>query len=982
MVMAAKQTKRRELETARERLSALLRSGDGLPADYRTWIKEALEAFSITIEELQATEEELRQQNEQIVEAREELTTEHRRYLDLFEFAPDGYLVTDPQGLIRAANRAAAALLGVRQEMLAGKPLSLYLDESGRLSFQNLLQRLGNEQRQAEARSAEWEVHVRPRNGPAFPAALTVAPTYGAKDEVAEVRWLLRDITASKRAEERERLMVQIEQDRQSIENLVQGLEREQDILQTIMENTHAQLAYLDPQFNFVRVNSAYAEGAGFGEEELIGRNHFDLFPDDENQVIFEHVRDTGQPVAFQARAFTYYNQPELGTTYWDWTLVPVKDSQGQVEGLVLSLLDVTERVRAEATLHRREQEFRALAEHAPDIIARFDRALHHTYVNPAVEPATGIPCEGFIGKTNRELGMPDELCSLWDENIGQVFETGQEAQIEYSFAAPGGQRHYESRLAPEFGPDGSVESVLSITHDITAHKETLAQLEAERARLNAIIENAPEAIVVADQDCHIVLANPAAERLYIQPTLSDQDLDSQTGLVLHGSEGAPYDVLDLLLTRSAREGAAFDSLETPIHRPDGEQRDLLVSIAPIRDSHGHVSGAVGVFQDITERTRVEKTLQKRNYELRQFNKLAAELGATLELSQVLERVGEAVREVTGAESSSIWLWDEVHPNWLMRRAVFPPERSPILSGMRLRSGEGIAGWVAQRGESAVVPDTRGDPRFSPRLGPLQLRSILAVPLHRRGAVVGVLEALNKAAGDFDTNDRLLLETLANPAATAIENARLYDEARQSAAEAERSRLARELHDAVSQTLFSASVIAESLPRLWKRNPEKVQRGLTQLHLLTRGALAEMRALLLELRPTALVDANLNDLLRQLTDAFASRSRTRVSLTVEGQRPLPPDVQIALYRITQEALNNVIKHARAKEVNVHLQNLPDRVELRIEDNGRGFDLTAIPPERLGLKIIRERAGAIGATLEIESEAGHGTQVVVVWQVTP
>jgi PAS domain S-box-containing protein len=972
----------RELETARERVSALLRSGDGLPAEYRSPIREALEAFSTTIEELQVTEEELRQQNEQLVDAREELAAEQRRYLDLFEFAPDGYLVTDLQGLIRAANRAAAALLGVSQEMLAGKPLGLYLDDADRRNFQHLLRRMADERPQEKVRNAEWEMHVRPRNGPAFPAALTVAPTYDAKEGLAEVRWLLRDITASKRAEGRERLLVQIEQDRQSIEDLVRGLEREQDILQTIMENTHAQLAYLDPQFNFVRVNSAYANGAGYGEQELIGRSHFDLFPDDENQAIFEHVRDTGQPVAFQARAFTYHNQPELGTTYWDWTLIPVKDSQGQVEGLVLSLLDVTERVRAEAALHRREQEFRALAEHAPDIIARFDWALRHTYVNPAVEPATGIPCESFIGKTNRELGMPEGLCSLWDENIRHVFETGREARIQYSFPAPSGQRHYESRLAPEFGPGGSVESVLSITHDITAHEETLAQLEAERARLNAIIENAPEAIIVADRDGHIVLANAAAERLHIQPTLARQDVDGQTGVAPRGSEGTRHDVLGPLLIRSAREGVAFDSVETSIQGTDGEQRDLLVSIAPIRDSHGHVNGAVGVFQDITERTRAEKALQKRNYELQQFNKLAAELGATLELSQVFERVGEAVREVAGAESSSIWLWDEEHPNWLVRRAAFLPEQGLVSSGMRLRCGEGVAGWVAQHDESAIVPDTKVDPRFSPRLGSLQIRSMLAVPLRRRGTVVGVLEALNKAAGSFDSNDCLLLETLANPAATAIENARLYDEARQSAAEAERSRLARELHDAVSQTLFSASVIAESLPRLWKQNPEKVRRGLTQLHLLTRGALAEMRALLLELRPTALVDANLGDLLRQLTDAFASRSRTRVSLTVEGQRPLPPEVQIALYRITQEALNNVIKHARAKEVAVHLQNLPDRVELRIEDNGRGFDLGAIPPERLGLKIIRERAGAIGATLEIESEAGRGTRIAIVWQVTP
>ncbi len=149
-----------------------------------------------------------------------------------------------------------------------------------------------------------------------------------------------------------------------------------------------------------------------------------------------------------------------------------------------------------------------------------------------------------------------------------------------------------------------------------------------------------------------------------------------------------------------------------------------------------------------------------------------------------------------------------------------------------------------------------------------------------------------------------------------MENARLYEQAQALAALEERQRLARDLHDAVSQTLFSASLIAEVLPRLWERNPAEGQRSLAELHQLTRGALAEMRTLLLELRPAALLEVGLADLLRQLAEAVTGRSRVPIDLSLDKPYPLPPDVQVNLYRIAQEALSNVAKHSGASRATV------------------------------------------------------------------
>jgi PAS domain S-box-containing protein len=132
--------------------------------------------------------------------------------------------------------------------------------------------------------------------------------------------------------------------------------------LQAIMDNTHASLAYLDPEFRFVHVNDTYVRGSGHTKEELLGQDHFRLFPDAENQAIFERVRDTGQPLAYRAKPFEYADQPERGATYWDWTLVPVKDTEGRVQGFVFSLLDVTDQVRAGQELEAMTRELDAYA--------------------------------------------------------------------------------------------------------------------------------------------------------------------------------------------------------------------------------------------------------------------------------------------------------------------------------------------------------------------------------------------------------------------------------------------------------------------------------------------------------------------------------------------------------------------------------------------------------------------------------------------
>jgi PAS domain S-box-containing protein len=283
------------------------------------------------------------------------------------------------------------------------------------------------------------------------------------------------------------------------------------------------------------------------------------------------------------------------------------------------------------------------------------------------------------------------------------------------------------------------------------------------------------------------------------------------------------------------------------------------------------------------------------------------------------------------------------------------------------------------------------------------VRAWMWVPLAVKGRIIGGLGIAHARRNFFTAHHAALALSMADQAAITMVNAELYEHARELAKLQERQRLARNLHDAVNQSLFSAGLIAEVLPRLWERDQAEARQSLEDLRRLTRGALAEMRELLAELRPSVLTDSSLGDLLRQLANAFTGRANVPVSLNVIEDHVLPAEIQVALYRICQEALNNIAKHAEASRVEIDLQYdtgaehaspsvaytgmpqgvLVNSVEMRIRDDGHGFNPVELSaPGHYGLGMMRERAEAVGAQLTVTSQPSHGTEVTLHWHKTP
>jgi signal transduction histidine kinase len=430
------------------------------------------------------------------------------------------------------------------------------------------------------------------------------------------------------------------------------------------------------------------------------------------------------------------------------------------------------------------------------------------------------------------------------------------------------------------------------------------------------------------------------------------------------------------LISRGKSLGTLF--LLTRDQRAYGSKEiDLLTAIGT------QIGGAI-------ENAKHFEDEHRRSEQFRVLAEVGRRVSTILEVNEVLEEVVRLIHDTFGYYHVAIGIIEGDDVVYRVGSGELWDNRNFQFKPARLRVGEeGISGWVASMGKSIVVPDVSKEPRYVWMRGS-QTRSEVTVPIIVKGKVIGVLDTQSDRINDFDETDLAVLESLAHQTGSAIENARLYEQAQQAAVLEERARLARELHDAVTQTLFSASLLAEALPTSWDRDQEEGEKLLDELKSLNRGALAEMRTLLIELRPSALIEANFGDLLQQLAEAASGREGLPIEVEVNCACSLPSDVHIALYRIVQEALNNVVKHARASHVYVSLscshcssakfgEIKPREISLQVIDDGQGFTHDQSHHDKLGLGIMRERAEDIGANFEIESKPGAGTRITVQWQ---
>jgi signal transduction histidine kinase len=367
---------------------------------------------------------------------------------------------------------------------------------------------------------------------------------------------------------------------------------------------------------------------------------------------------------------------------------------------------------------------------------------------------------------------------------------------------------------------------------------------------------------------------------------------------------------------------------------------------------------------------------RKRADELDALRTTMADVAAVLDLPALLQAIVERAAVLLDATGGEFGLYDEASQEL---QIVVSHNLGEDYVGTRHKLGEGVMGRVAQTGESMIIPD------YSTWAGGLaeysQVHATLATPLKAGGRLVGVFTTVSTDPDrKFTPADLHLLNLFAQQAAIAIENARLYQQAQQLAVMEERQRLARDLHDSVTQALYGITLYSEAAAEeLSLQQLDTVAEYLGELQQTSQEALAEMRLLIHELRPAVLEEEGLVAALQARLLAVEGRAglQTQFMLEVEGR--LPPRVEEGLYRIAREALNNALKHAQASAITVKLHRTAEdgKVRLEILDDGIGFDPeTAREKGGLGLAAMEERAAELAGQLIVERGEKGGTRVLV------
>ncbi len=386
--------------------------------------------------------------------------------------------------------------------------------------------------------------------------------------------------------------------------------------------------------------------------------------------------------------------------------------------------------------------------------------------------------------------------------------------------------------------------------------------------------------------------------------------------------------------------------------------------------------------------------MQQRRKIAEGFREIIRKINDTESLQEVLDLIVGKTENMLACQSAALYICEDSYIRLQALRGELPTPVPTIVANC----GEGIIGKAIAEMQCIIIPDLSQvvftanceqpnmgekiyvDPIHSQLDASIQAvyKAMLVLPLSSQDRTFGALAFYYRDIHRFDQEELDLAEVFTIQASLAIENAMLRKQAVQFAASAERERLARDLHDSVSQSLFSANLIAQSLPKLWQTRPERAREELENLLKLTQGAQSEMRGLLFELRPKALESVMLRDLAEHAINSFAGKTLIPVEADIELNSEVPLAVKIAAYRIIQETLNNIAKHAKAHNVMIKLKGDIQGFSLLLQDDGKGFAALHRCNGGQGLSIMEERARLAGASLTIDSEPGKGTRIFFKW----
>jgi PAS domain S-box-containing protein len=715
-----------------------------------------------------------------------------------------------------------------------------------------------------------------------------------------------RDITERKQMEEelrksRDELEIRVQERTAELMSVVEALQNEMakrkqaeealrehsQILEGFFTSTITPLVFLDKEFNFIRVNEAYAKACQREVSEFPGHNHFEFYPSD-TRAIFEQVVQTKEPYQAIARPFTFPDHPEWGVTYWDWTLTPLLDDMSEVEFLVFSLEDVTERKRAEEALRQ-----------------------------------------------NEEL-------------------------------------------------------------------------------LRIVLDTLPVGVWVADKKGKLIFGNPAGQKIWggakyvgIDQYYEYKGWRPENGKRIEAEEWA--------MARAIRKGETSINEEIEIESLDGIRKTILASAVPIRDANQEIAGGIVINQEITERKEVERRNNATNALLNLFSKKSLRkeyFDAVVDLIQnwsgcrcvgirVLDKQGLIPYESYVGFSKEFW---ESENSLSIKRdqcaciRVITGNPDPQDASMMTPGGSFHCGntfkFVGQLSEEEKA-------RFRGVCVEYGFLSVCIVPVRYREEVLGAIHLADEREGQVPLRAMEFIEPMAPLIGEALNRFNLEEEIRESenrlralssqlltVQENERKRIARDIHDSIGQSLSAIKFRVENILEQTGKGPaKKMVQPLQTLIPIIQQSIEESRRIQMDLRPSVLDDLGIvvtcSWFCREFQTTFPG-IHIEKKIEIEEDE-VPQSLKTVIYRIMQEAMNNIAKHSKASAVSVSLKKREGEIDLIIQDNGQGFDIketfSADGSSRgMGLASMRERAELSGGSFSMESVPGKGTTIRATWNL--